>query len=168
MRGAAVLSTEGERGHWTLGNTVTCVCVSHGVLSGDADAGIHPTSGPLPPSPAPLAQHRALCVLPGCHYYYLPWGNVKPVVVLSSYWEDISHRIEAQNQLLRIADRLVSGSGRCPHPCSGHHQTGPRGGTHSRTAVPGPLVLTGPGCGPVLHTGKRGQGVRTVPGEPLV
>lgn len=72
-----------------------------------------PPSVPFPPTAPPLAQDQANRVLPGCHYYYLPWGNVKPVVVLSSYWEDISHRVEAQNQLLRVADRLVSGS--CPH-----------------------------------------------------
>lgn len=33
---------------------------------------------------------------------------MKPVVVLSSYWEDISYRTDAQNLLHHAADRLVS------------------------------------------------------------
>ncbi|XP_078080638.1 dysferlin isoform X1 [Mustelus asterias] len=47
-------------------------------------------------------------VFDGCHYYFLPWNNVKPVVVLTSYWEDISFRIDALNILLNAVERLES------------------------------------------------------------
>uniref|UniRef100_A0A8C3IIY9 Dysferlin n=1 Tax=Chrysemys picta bellii TaxID=8478 RepID=A0A8C3IIY9_CHRPI len=59
--------------------------------------------------PLASATQYSGAVFDGCQYYYLPWGNVKPVVVLSSYWEDISHRTDMQNLLQRTADRLEAG-----------------------------------------------------------
>lgn len=50
----------------------------------------------------------------GNHYYYLPWADTKPVVILTAYWEDISHRLDSVNVLLYIAERLVSMS-RCSY-----------------------------------------------------
>uniref|UniRef100_A0A8C4E0W6 Myoferlin like n=1 Tax=Dicentrarchus labrax TaxID=13489 RepID=A0A8C4E0W6_DICLA len=47
-------------------------------------------------------------VFDGNHYYYLPWADTKPVVILTSYWEDISHRLDSVNVLLFIAERLES------------------------------------------------------------
>lgn len=47
-------------------------------------------------------------VFDGNYYYYLPWGRTKPVVTLTSYWEDISHRLDAVNTLLVMAERLQS------------------------------------------------------------
>lgn len=85
---------------------------------------------------------------PGCQYYYLPWGNVKPVVVLSSYWEDISYRTDAQNLLHHAADRLVSGGGRerCPSSLGG------RGGDRGR-------VQAGPGLGADVSCAVLGKSV---------
>uniref|UniRef100_A0A665VEZ9 Myoferlin like n=1 Tax=Echeneis naucrates TaxID=173247 RepID=A0A665VEZ9_ECHNA len=58
----------------------------------------------------PLASttQYSFAVFDGNHYYYLPWADTKPVVILTSYWEDISHRLDAVNVLLYIADRLLS------------------------------------------------------------
>uniref|UniRef100_I3KQ65 Myoferlin n=1 Tax=Oreochromis niloticus TaxID=8128 RepID=I3KQ65_ORENI len=56
----------------------------------------------------PLASttQYSFAVFDGNHYYYLPWADTKPVVILTSYWEDISYRLYSVNILLFIAERL--------------------------------------------------------------
>ncbi|XP_019902368.2 myoferlin isoform X3 [Esox lucius] len=58
----------------------------------------------------PLASttQYSCAVFDGNHYYFLPWANTKPVVVIPSFWEDISHRLDAVNIILYIAKRLQS------------------------------------------------------------
>uniref|UniRef100_A0A673VM71 Myoferlin n=1 Tax=Salmo trutta TaxID=8032 RepID=A0A673VM71_SALTR len=58
----------------------------------------------------PLASttQYSCAVFDGNHYYYLPWADTKPVVILTSFWEDISHRLDSVNIILSIADRLES------------------------------------------------------------
>lgn len=58
----------------------------------------------------PLASttQYSCAVFDGNHYYYLPWAGTKPVVVVTSYWEDISHRLESVNIILYITNRLQS------------------------------------------------------------
>uniref|UniRef100_A0A8D2N050 Myoferlin n=1 Tax=Zonotrichia albicollis TaxID=44394 RepID=A0A8D2N050_ZONAL len=46
-------------------------------------------------------------VFDGNYYYYLPWANTKPVVTLTSFWEDISHRLDPVNVILNMTERLV-------------------------------------------------------------
>lgn len=47
-------------------------------------------------------------VYDGNAYYYLPWTQQKPCVVVDSQWENNSFRIESQNILLFIANIVVS------------------------------------------------------------
>ncbi|KAM6956281.1 myoferlin [Aplochiton taeniatus] len=56
----------------------------------------------------PLASttQYSFAVFDGNHYYYLPWADTKPVVILTSFWEDISHRLDSVNILLFVAKRL--------------------------------------------------------------
>uniref|UniRef100_A0A8D3DDI5 C2 domain-containing protein n=1 Tax=Scophthalmus maximus TaxID=52904 RepID=A0A8D3DDI5_SCOMX len=58
----------------------------------------------------PLASttQYSCAVFDGNHYYYLPWANTKPVVVVTSFWEDISHRLDSVNIILYIVHRLQS------------------------------------------------------------
>lgn len=44
-------------------------------------------------------------------YHYVPWYNTKPVVAVTSYWEDVSFRMNCLNLLHFTRDRLVSGTG---------------------------------------------------------
>lgn len=41
----------------------------------------------------------------------MPWYNTKPVVAVTSYWEDVSFRMNCLNLLQFTRDRLVSGVG---------------------------------------------------------
>lgn len=43
----------------------------------------------------------------GNQYYFLPWMDQKPCVVVDSQWEDCSYRIESLNILLFTAEQLV-------------------------------------------------------------
>uniref|UniRef100_A0AAX7TPC6 C2 domain-containing protein n=1 Tax=Astatotilapia calliptera TaxID=8154 RepID=A0AAX7TPC6_ASTCA len=58
----------------------------------------------------PLASttQYSCAIFDGNHYYYLPWANTKPVVVVTSYWEDISHRLDSVNIILYITHHLQS------------------------------------------------------------
>ena len=47
-------------------------------------------------------------VYDGQSYYYMPWRDVKPCVMLISHWEDNTFRIESLNFLLNIINNLVS------------------------------------------------------------
>lgn len=44
----------------------------------------------------------------GTYYYYLPWAARKPIVCVTSQWEDVGFRYHSLNVLLRIASGLVS------------------------------------------------------------
>ncbi|XP_053257941.1 fer-1-like protein 5 [Podarcis raffonei] len=45
-------------------------------------------------------------VYDGNHYYYLPWYDTKPMVAITSFWENISYRIASMNAMLFIHNRL--------------------------------------------------------------
>ena len=57
--------------------------------------------------PQPSTTQPTNAVFDGCEYYFLPWTENKPLVVVNSDWEDISFRLDTLNILLRKVERLV-------------------------------------------------------------
>ncbi|XP_071827267.1 myoferlin-like isoform X3 [Apostichopus japonicus] len=50
-------------------------------------------------TPQPSSTQPSNAVYDGLHYYFLPWLANKPLIVVDSYWEDISFRSESLNNL---------------------------------------------------------------------
>jgi hypothetical protein len=46
-------------------------------------------------------------VFDGSSYYFLPWGEIKPYIQITSQWEDISFRLEASNQINNLRHYIV-------------------------------------------------------------
>lgn len=99
--------------------------------SASATTGTPVTPRAAPPPPPPPTDTPSLTVSagdtpvppPGHHrganpaadtgnrYHYLPWYDAKPVVAVTSIWEDAGHRWDAANLLQNMAQRLVSTHG---------------------------------------------------------
>ncbi|XP_076821667.1 myoferlin-like isoform X3 [Clavelina lepadiformis] len=45
-------------------------------------------------------------IFDGCKYHFCPWASKKPVMMVTSQWEDINFRLHAVNVILRLADRI--------------------------------------------------------------
>ena len=61
--------------------------------------------------PETLGQSPLCLCVSGNIYHYVPWYNTMPVVAVTSYWEDVSFRMNCLNLLHFTRDRLVSGAG---------------------------------------------------------
>ena len=60
----------------------------------------------IPPSSSTTPQCNP--VFDGCSYYYLPWGDIKPCIQITSFWEDVSFRLESVNQIRKLKKFIVS------------------------------------------------------------
>ncbi|NXK55558.1 FR1L5 protein, partial [Chauna torquata] len=61
--------------------------------------------------PAASATPHGHPLFDGNRYHYLPWYDAKPVVAVTSIWEDAGHRWDAANLLQNLGQRLVSTHG---------------------------------------------------------
>ncbi|XP_063963827.1 myoferlin-like isoform X3 [Lytechinus pictus] len=57
-------------------------------------------------APQPSTTQPTNAVYDGCRYYFLPWSENKPLLIVNSDWEDISFRLDTLNMILRKTERL--------------------------------------------------------------
>ncbi|XP_039769135.1 fer-1-like protein 5 isoform X2 [Ornithorhynchus anatinus] len=57
-------------------------------------------------SPQASTTQSGQVVFDGNSYHYLPWADAKPVVAVTSFWEDVGYRMDALNVLHAIHTRL--------------------------------------------------------------
>ena len=43
----------------------------------------------------------------GCNYFFLPWSDTKPCIQIASFFEDVSYRLEAINQIKNLKNFIV-------------------------------------------------------------
>ncbi|XP_015738401.1 fer-1-like protein 5 isoform X2 [Coturnix japonica] len=68
--------------------------------------GNHGDTGDTTGHPTACATPQGHPLFDGNRYYYMPWHNNKPVVAVSSMWEDAGQRWDGQNLLHNVGERL--------------------------------------------------------------
>ncbi|XP_067396452.1 fer-1-like protein 5 [Emydura macquarii macquarii] len=56
--------------------------------------------------PSASTTQHSRAVFDGNHYHYLPWYDTKPMVAITSFWEDASYHMDTLNIMHSIRDRL--------------------------------------------------------------
>ena len=59
------------------------------------------------PVESPSTTQPLNAMFDGQNYYYMPWRDIKPCIMLISHWEDNTFRIESLNMILKTINKLV-------------------------------------------------------------
>ncbi|KAB7494930.1 Dysferlin [Armadillidium nasatum] len=98
-------------GHLDLQGTLSFVPISHTLTylkeanrSLEIEVSIGNFGNKLEQSilPSPSSTHPSNPVFDGCRYYFLPWGDSSPLIMVQCQWEDITYRLMASNAISKI------------------------------------------------------------------
>ncbi|NXT59194.1 MYOF protein, partial [Pluvianellus socialis] len=91
--------------------SATMVPAGPELLRFELSLGNYGDTGDVTCKPAASVTAHGCPLFDGNRYHYLPWYGDKPVVAVTSSWEDTSHRWDALNLLRATCRRLVSTRG---------------------------------------------------------